>query len=49
MNKLIIVGILLIGFFIIPSVVEENNSIEGRLEIVSPTKCINLGNKQRLV
>lgn len=44
MNKLIIVGILLIGFFIFPSVVEENDSIEGRLEIVSPTKCINLEN-----
>ena len=45
MNKLIIVGILLIGFFIFPSVVEENDSIEGRLEIISPTKCINLENK----
>ena len=44
MNKLIIVGILLIGFFIFPSVVEENDSIEGKLEIVSPTKCINLEN-----
>ena len=45
MNKLIIVGILVIGFFIFPSVVDENDSIEGRLEIVSPTKCINLENK----
>jgi len=45
MNKLIIVGILVIGFFIFPSFVEENDSIEGRLEIVSPTKCINLENK----
>ena len=45
MNKLIIVGILVIGFFIFPSFVEENDSIEGRLEIVSPTKCINSENK----
>ena len=45
MNKLIIVGILVIGFFIFPSVTEENDSIEGRLEIISPTKCINLENK----
>ena len=45
MNKLIIVGILVIGFFIFPSFVEENDSIEGKLEIVSPTKCINLENK----
>jgi hypothetical protein len=44
MNKLIVVGILVIGFFIFPSSVQENDSIEGRLEIVSPTKCINLGN-----
>ena len=44
MNKLIIVVILVIGFFIFPSFVEENDSIDGRLEIVSPTKCINLGN-----
>ena len=44
MNKLIVVGILVIGFFIFPSSVEENDSIEGRLEIVSPTKCINLEN-----
>ena len=45
MNKLIIVGILVIGFFIFPSVTEENDSIEGRLEIISPTKCINLENE----
>ena len=45
MNKLIIVGILLIGFFIFPSVVQENDSTEGRLEIISPTKCINSENK----
>ena len=45
MNKLIIVGILVIGFFIFPSSVEENDSIEGRLEIISPTKCINLENR----
>ena len=45
MNKLIIVGILVIGFFIFPSLGEENDSIEGRLEIITPTKCINLENK----
>ena len=45
MNKLIIVGILVIGFFIFPSLVEENDSNEGRLEIISPTKCINSENK----
>ena len=45
MNKLIIVGILVIGFFVFPPSVEENDSTEGRLEIISPTKCINLENK----
>ena len=45
MNKLKIVGILVIGFFIFPSLGEENDSIEGRLEIITPTKCINLENK----
>jgi len=42
MNKLIIVGIVVIGFFIFQPVVDENDSIEGRLETISPTKCINL-------
>ena len=45
MNKLIIVGILVIGFFVFPPSVEENDSTEGRLEIISPTKCINSENK----
>ena len=45
MNKLIIVGILLVGFYIFPLLDENNDSIEGRLEIISPTKCINLENK----
>ena len=45
MNKLIIIGILVTGFFTFPLVVEENDSTDGRLEIVSPTKCINLENK----
>jgi len=45
MNKLIIVGILVVGFYIFPLLDEKNDSIEGRLEIISPTKCINLENK----
>ena len=45
MNKLIIVGILVIGFLVLPPSVEENDSTEGRLEIISPTKCINSENK----
>jgi len=45
MNKLIIVGILVVGFYIFPLLDKKNDSIEGRLEIISPTKCINLENK----
>lgn len=45
MNKLIIIGILVVGFYIFPLLDEKNDSIEGRLEIISPTKCINLENK----
>lgn len=45
MNKLIIVGILVVGFYIFPLLDEKNDSIEGRLEIISPTKFINLENK----
>ena len=45
MNKLIIVGLLVVGFYIFPLLDEKNDSIEGRLEIISPTKCINLENK----
>ena len=45
MNKLIIVGILVVGFYIFPLLDEKNDSIEGSLEIISPTKCINLENK----
>lgn len=41
MNKLTIVGILVIGFFIFPSVTEENVSTEGRLEIISPSECVS--------
>ena len=45
MNKLIIVGILVVGFYIFPLLDKKNDSIEERLEIISPTKCINLENK----
>ena len=41
MNKLIIIGTLIFGVFILPSIVEENDSIEGRLEIISPKECIS--------
>ena len=40
MNKLIIIGTLMFGVFILPSIVEENDSIEGRLEIISPKECV---------
>jgi len=45
MNKLIIIRILVIGFFIFQLIGSENNLSEGRLEIIYPELCINLDNQ----